>query len=426
MSKLEQEGAHVDLDAVLSGATSARVHPLPRSILKWSALLAIAGLALWAALSLRTASGGTRYVTDAATRGRLVVTVTATGSVQPTNKVDISSELSGTVRKVNVDFNDPVVAGQILAVLDTDKLRATIDSSRAKLAAAKAKVTEAEATVIEKERDLARKRALADKLAGSLQDRDAAQAAFDRAKAALESVHAEVGVAEADLALNDTNLGKATITSPIAGVVLKRNIDPGSTVATTLQASTLFTIAEDLKKMEVQVDIDEADVGKVKSGQKATFSVDAYPDRKFPAVIRNVRFASETVSGVVTYKGILTIDNAELLLRPGMTATAEIRTAEIQDALLVANSALRYSPPATSSGGQGGFLKRLMPGPPAMRPVSAREETGPNRTLWVLRDGLPQAVKVVVGASDGNRTEVLGGELQPGDAAIVDTIQSTK
>jgi HlyD family secretion protein len=426
MSKPEQRRAHVDLDSLLAGATSSRVRPFSRRILKWSALLLTAVLALGAALWLRTGSAEPRYVSDAATRGSLVVTVTATGSVQPINKVDISSELSGTVRKVNVDYNDAVAAGQVLAVLDTDKLKATVDSSRAKLASGKAKVTEAEATVVEKERDLVRKRALADKLAGSLQDRDAAQAAFDRAKAALESVRADVGVAEADLAFNETNLTKATITSPIAGVVLKRNIDPGSTVATTLQASTLFTIAEDLKKMEVQVDIDEADVGKVKSGQNATFTVDAYPDRKFPAVIRDVRYASETVSGVVTYKGILTIDNAELLLRPGMTATADIKTAEIQDALLVANSALRYSPPTTSSGEQSSLLKRLMPGPPARRPASAREETGPIRTVWVLRDGSPHAAKIVVGSSDGKRTEVVSGELQQGDAVVVETIQSAK
>ena len=426
MTKVEENRTHVDLDAVLSGATSGRSGGIPRGVLKWSAAAAIAGLALWTALSLRAGSGDTRYATDEATRGNLVVTVTATGSVQPTNKVDISSELSGTVRKVNVDYNDAVVAGQILAMLDTDKLKATVDSSRAKLTSAKAKVTEAGATVIEKERDPTRKRALADKFAGSLQDRDAAQAAFDRAKAALESVRADVSVAEADLALNETNLARATITSPIAGIVLKRNIDPGSTVATTLQASTLFTIAQDLKKMEVQVDIDEADVGKVKSGQKATFSVDAYPDRKFPAAIRDVRFASETVSGVVTYKGVLTIDNAELLLRPGMTATAEIRTAEIQNALLVANAALRYSPPATPSGDQHGFLKRLLPGPPARRPASGRTETGPNRTVWVLRNGAPQSVNLVVGSSDGKRTEVLSGELKPGAEVIVDTIQSAK
>lgn len=425
-TRLEDTRSRVDLDAVLAGAPSAGAHRVPRSLLKWSVLLAVAGFALWTALSLRTGSAGIRYVTDEASRGNLVVTVTATGSVQPSNKVDISSELSGTVRKVFVDFNDAVTAGQVLAELDTDKLKATVDSSRAKLASAKAKVAEAEATVVEKERDLTRKRALAERATVSLQDRDAAQAAFDRAKAALESARADVSVAEGDLALNETNLAKATITSPISGVVLNRNIDPGSTVATTLQASTLFTIAEDLKKMEVQVDIDEADVGQVRSGQNANFSVDAYPDRKFPAVIRDVRFASETVSGVVTYKGILTIDNAELLLRPGMTATADIRTAEIRDALLVANSALRYSPPDTSAEDQRGFLQRLMPGPPARRAASAREETGAGRTLWMLRDGTPQPVEVVVGASDGRRTEVVSGGLQPGDAVIVDAIQSAK
>lgn len=424
MSKPEQRRLPTDIDALL--ATSARARQLFPRALKWSALLGILGLAVWAAALLRSSPEDTSYVTDPATRGNLLVTVTATGSVQPTTKVDISSELSGTVRKVNVDYNDAVTAGQVLAVLDTDKLKASADNSRAKLASAKAKVTEAQATVTEKEREFSRKRALAEKHVASIQDLDAAQAALDRAKAALDSTRADVGIAEADLALNETNLTKATITSPITGIVLNRNIDPGSTVATTLQASTLFTIAQDLKKMELQVDIDEADVGKVMAGQKATFSVDAYPDRKFPAVIRDVRFASETVSGVVTYKGVLTIDNAELLLRPGMTATAEIKTAEIQDALLIANSALRYSPPASSSSEQRSLLNRLMPGPPAMRRVSAREETGPNRTVWVLRDGAPQSVEIVIGSSDGKRTEVLGDELHPGDPVIVDNIQSTK
>lgn len=426
MSKPEDRRANVDIDVILGGASPKETRPWARNTLKWSAFLAIGALALWTVASLRTGDGGTQYVTDAATRGNLVVTVTATGSVQPTNKVDISSELSGTVRKVNVDYNDNVTAGQVLAVLDTDKLKATADNSRAKLAAAKAKVVETQATVVEKERDLARKRTLASKQYSSLQDLDAAQAAFDRAKASLESARADVGVAEADLTLNETNLSKATISSPIAGVVLDRNVDPGSTVATTLAASTLFTIAEDLKKMEVQVDIDEADVGTVEAGQKATFVVDAHPDRKFPAVIRYIRYNSETVSGVVTYKGVLTVDNAELLLRPGMTATAEITTTEIHDALLVANSALRYSPPATDSDQQGGFLKRLMGGPPAMRAASTHDETGSNRALWVLRGGVPQQVQVVVGSSDGKRTQVLGGELQQGDAVVVDTIRSAK
>ncbi len=423
--KAKADRGAADIDAIL-GAASSINSSYGRRSLKWAGLCVAGVAAFWFIASFRAGSGDTRYVTDAATRGSLVVTVTATGSVQPTNKVDISSELSGTVRKVNVDYNDAVTAGQIIAVLDTDKLTATMDSSRAKLVAAKAKVGDAQATLVEKERVFQRKRELLGKQVSSVQDLEAAQAAFDRARAAVDSANADVGVAEADVSLNETNLSKATITSPIAGVVLKRNIDPGSTVATTLQASTLFTIAEDLTKMEVQVDIDEADVGKVKAGQKATFSVDAYPDRKFPAVIRDVRYASETVSGVVTYKGILIIDNAELLLRPGMTATADIRTSEIENAVLVANTALRYAPPAAPAQQQGGFLKRLMPGPPSMRAASKREDTGPNRTLWVLRNGAPQSISVVVGSSDGKRTEIVKGDVKPDDAVIVEAVQAAK
>lgn len=426
MSIVERRRPQLDIDAVLADTSSTGNRQPWRKWLAGFALALLLVLVIWAAASLQGTTGDSRYVTNPITRGSLVVTVTATGSVQPTNKVDISSELSGTVRKVNVDYNDTVVAGQILAVLDTDKLKAAADNSRAKLAAAKAKVLEAEATVVEKEREHARKRALAERQFSSTQDLEAAKAAFDRAKAALQSAQADVGVAEADLALNETNLTKATITSPISGVVLKRSVDPGSTVATTLQASTMFTIAEDLKKMEVQVDIDEADVGKVASRQNATFTVDAYPDRRFPAVIRYIRYASETVSGVVTYKGVLTIDNADLLLRPGMTATADIKTAEINDALLVANAALRYSPPVATESPQGGLLKRLLPGPPSMRKPSVREETGPNRTVWVLRNDAAQSINIVVGSSDGKHTEVVSGDLKVGDTVIVDSVQATK
>lgn len=422
----EKERPQFDIDAVLAEAPSAGQHSLLRKMLAGLTLLALTGAIVWMMSAKHSGLENARYVTDAAMRGNLVITVTASGSVQPTTKVDISSELSGTIRKVNVDFNDIVQAGQVLAVLDTDKLKATADSSRAKLAVARAKLVDAKVTVVEKEREFARKKELAEKQYSSVHDLEAARAAHERAKAGLESAHADVSVAEADLALSETNLAKATITSPIGGVVLKRNVDPGSTVATTFQASTLFTIAEDLKRMELQVDIDEADVGKVRAGQKASFSVDAYPDRRFPAVIRDVRFASETVSGVVTYKGLLTIDNSDLLLRPGMTATADIRVQEMSDALSVSNAALRYSPPAETSTQQVSLLRRLMPGPPTLRPASTRGETGSDRTLWVLREGQPEAVKIVVGASDGKRTLVVSGDLKSGDAVITDKLQSAK
>lgn len=414
-----------DIDAVIASAPSSG-RPRLRRVAIMLALLLPVGFVGWTIASPRSERDDARYVTEAVGRGDIVVTVTASGSVQPTTKVDVSSELSGTIRKVNVDYNDAVRAGQVLAVLDSDKLKAAADNSRAKLAAARARVVDAQATMVEKEREFTRKKALADKQFFSVHDFEAARAAHERAKAGVESARADVGVAEADLVLNETNLAKATILSPIDGVVLKRNVDPGSTVATTLQASTLFTIAEDLRRMELQVDIDEADVGKVKAGQNATFSVDAYPERRFPAVIRDVRFASETVSGVVTYKGLLTIDNTDLLLRPGMTATADIRVSERRNVLRVGNAALRYAPPVAEPAQQGGLLRRLMPGPPAFRPVSPREETGPDRTVWVLRDKAAQAVRIVVGASDGKSTEVVSGDLRPEDAVIVDRLQGAK
>lgn len=391
----------------------------------WKAKLAAGaagGLAILVVMWAFSGSGkSVGYVTAAATRGALTVIVTATGSVQPTKKVDVSSELSGTVRTVLVDYNSLVKAGQLLAELDTDKLKATVASSRARLAATKAKVADAEATVLEKQRDLARKRLLADKKVVSAQDLDLAQASHDRAIAARASAEADVGVSEADLKLNETNLAKASIASPINGVVLKRNVDPGQTVASSLQAPILFAIAEDLSQMELQVDVDEADVGKVRAGQNATFTVDAFPDRKFPAAIRDVRYASETIQGVVTYKAVLTIDNAELLLRPGMTATAEIRVTEIADALLVPNAALRYSPPSTAAPArQRSFLQQILPGRPPFREASKREETSTSRTVWILRGGTPEAVAITIGPSDGRRTQVIDGKLQPDQQLVID------
>jgi HlyD family secretion protein len=400
-------------------------HTLPDGNLARWISAAVAGLVVaiiaWA---INGTTSRMLYVTEPAERGALIVLVTATGSVQPTNKVDVSSELSGTVRKVLVDYNSVVSANQPLALLDTDKLNATVASSRAKLAAAQAKVKDAEATLLEKQRDLQRKRLLAGKQVSSTQDLDVAQAAYDRALAGIASARADVGVAEAELKLNETNLDKASIVSPIAGVVLKRSVDPGQTVASSLQAPVLFSIAEDLTKMELQVDVDEADVGKVKAGQTATFSVDAYPDKRFPATIRDVRYASETIQGVVTYKAVLSVENSGLLLRPGMTATAEIRVLDIEEALLLPNAALRYSPPETAGRtDQRSFLQRLLPGPPRFRQSRTQEAGGDRRTVWVLDNGSPKAVTITTGATDGRRTEVKGGDLKPGQQLIVD--QST-
>lgn len=405
----------------LSDALGLEAEPKSRGPWIWGGVGVLAVLLAAWYLTSSGSSERTRYITQPATRGNLTVLVTATGSVQPTNQVDISSELSGTVRRVLVDYNSKVEVGDLLVELDPDKLKATLDSSRAKVVASEAKIRDADATVVEKKADLERKKALATKSFTSLQDLDTAQAAYDRALAGADSARAELGVSQADLKLNETNFSKAQIISPIRGVVLSRAVEPGQTVASSLQAPVLISIAEDLTKMELQVDVDEADVGKVKIGQTAEFGVDAFPERKFPAAIQDLRFASEVVSGVVTYKAILGVDNSELLLRPGMTATAEITVTEVKDTLLVPNAALRYAPQASAAPAeQPSLLRRLMPGPPRFRAPSARQETGSQRTIWLLRDGAPQSVPVEIGASDGKLTAIAGGELKDGDAIVVD------
>ncbi len=427
MDQIPNRPDQPDIETVLElnrGGNGAWTRWRGRLIAAGVALVVIGGGAFW---TLKQPANTVRYVTEQATKGDLTVIVTATGSVQPTNQVDISSELSGIIREVLVDYNSPVKVGQPLAILDTDRLQATVDSSRARVAAAEASLLEAEATVEEKRLDHIRKKQLAERKVGTERDLESARAAYDRAVAAQASAKAAVASAKADLKLDETNLAKACICSPINGVVLNRVAEPGQTVASSLQAPILFTIAEDLREMEVQVDVDEADVGKVKVGQTANFSVDAYPDRKFAARISELYLGSEVVQNVVTYKAVLTTDNNDLALRPGMTATAEIKVKEVKDALTVPNGALRFTPPVDDAQGQStSLLSALMPGRPHFRAPSKQEQSGPSRTVWVLKDGQPTPLSVTVGATDGQRTEIVGGPLTLGQAVIIDAAKSGK
>lgn len=411
-----------DVDAELDLAP--RRNPVWRRLGLAAALVASAvGAGLW------LAGGGPApepFVVEAVARGPLVVTVTATGTVEPTNLVEISSELSGTMRAVLVDHNDRVEVGQQLAQLDTAKLDAQLAHAhaRASLAARLARVAEAEATLREASDQNDRVAALADRNVSTVQARDAAVANLRRAEAALAVSRADADVARADLLLDETNRAKACICSPIRGVVLERNVEPGQIVASSLNTPILFTIAEDLAQMELRVDVDEADMGAVRVGQPAQFTVEAYPGRRFPAAISELRYAPKTIDGVVTYEALLTIDNAELLLRPGMTATAEIVVEQVDDALLVPNAALRFAPPAeaeeTKSG--GGLLGLLIPRRPGASAPSAAPSADAEgwRTVWVPREGVATPVKVRAGASDGLRTVILEGSLAPGDLVITD------
>jgi HlyD family secretion protein len=330
---------------------------------------------------------------------------------------------------VMVDVNDRVKKGQVLVELDTAKLRDQIARSRASLASAQAKVAQTAATVKESQGNLARLEDVSRLSGGKVpaqSELDTARATQDRARADEASARASVNDARAALSTDETNLSKASIRSPLDGVVLTRTVDPGNAVAASLQAVTLFSIADDLARLKLQVNVDETDVGLVTNGQHATFTVGAYPNRRYPASVTRVAYGSTTTDNVVTYTTLLDVDNQDLTLRPGMTAVATIQANERSQALLVPNSALRFTP-ATAAAPRAGssFVSQLVPRPPGMgarRPAGggAGNAEASSKRLWVLRDGAPAAVAVSAGASDGKRTEVSGKGLAEGDVVIVD------
>ncbi len=406
--------------------------PLWRRPHVWIAgvLVIAAAAALWTWRSRSEAAAAQpSFVTEAVARGQLSVAVSANGSLQPTNSVNIGSELSGTVARVMVDVNDRVKKGQVLVELDTAKLRDQVARSRASLASAQAKVAQVDATVKETQGNLARLEEVSRLSGGKVpaqSELDTARATLLRAHADAASARAIVTDARAALSTDETNLSKASIRTPIDGVVLTRTVDPGNAVAASLQAVTLFSIAGDLSQLRLQVNVDETDVGMVSNGQRATFTVGAQPNRRYPATVTRVAFGSTTTDNVVTYTTLLDVDNKDLTLRPGMTAVATIQANERGASLLVPNSALRFTPATTGATPKAGgsFVSQLIPRAPGMGARrtggSAGASESSSKRLWVLRDGAPVAVAVSAGASDGKRTEVSGNGLAEGDTVIVD------
>lgn len=391
----------------------------------WATLVvliaAAGGAAYWQQSQQRSAAPS--YVTEPASKGDLTLTVTANGTLQPTRSVNIGSELSGTVLRVLVDVNDHIKKGQVLVELDTAKLNDQVLRSKAALASAQAQLAQTIATVKESSASLARLEEVA-KLSGgkvpSKTELDSARAAHDRAVAAEASARANVDSARASLATDETNLSKASIRSPTDGVVLTRSVDPGNAVAASLQAVTLFTVAEDLRQMRLQVNVDEADVGRVKVGQPASFTVSAFPSRRFPAKITRVAYGSTITDNVVTYQTLLDVKNEDLSLRPGMTATSTITAVERKNVLLVPNTALRFTPQTTTTPqANGGIMSSVLPRMP--RTGARKSATGGTaKQVWVLRDGTPVAVSVTPGISDGRMTEITDGDLLEGMAVITD------
>lgn len=365
------------------------------------------------------------FITEVLKRGEISLTITATGNLEPTNEVTVGSELSGITLEVNADINDRVSKGQQLAKLDTSKLMQQTESNRAAVKAAQAKVTQTAATVKESAALLARQQELQRISGGKVPSKvviDTAVATSERARADLLSTQASVSTAEAQVRINENDLARAIIKSPIDGIVLTRSIEPGQTVAASFTAPQLFVIAEKLERMKLKVAIAEADIGRVAKGQKSTFTVDAWPDRSYTASVSIVSYGSEVKDNVVTYLAELEVSNDDLSLRPGMTATADIRVAESKNVFLVPTAALRFDP-ATAVAATGAvkksFVQSLIPMPTRnrSRPESRDADEKPaakGARIWVLRDGKAESIAVKTGLSDGRHTEISGEGLSEG------------
>lgn len=424
MTEAEVSKGGEELAKLVTGRKRRRLWP-------WLVLvMALGGGAGAWALVVRPGQSGSalRYTTEAASRGNLLVTVTATGTVEPTTQVTISSELSGTMATVEVDYNDRVEPGQTLATLDDVKRRAQVTNAEASLKVAQGQLEQARATAIEAEAIFLQQTAINERGIGAARDLITYQAAHERAQAALTVAEANLQLGQANLDSARDDLDKMVLRSPIKGVVLDRAAETGQIVASSLNAPTLFTLAEDLARMKLLVDVDEADIGKVAVGNQATFTVDAFPGRVFPAEITQVRLAPVVTNNVVTYKAQLSVDNADLSLRPGMTATAVIEVTRVEDALVVPNAALRYAPPQTAGQAPGqargtqqtqtrGLAGLIMP---ARRPSDAARPQGAaaRGQVYVLKDGQPVAVRARTGESDGRVTVITDGDLAEGDLVI--------
>jgi len=392
-----------------------------RSIwLKWMSVglvvfLTLAAVRYWLFVPAEVTTG---FKTVPVSRQDLRVSITATGKLAPVNQVDVGSELSGKIISVKVDFNDQVQTDQVLARLDTAELDASVVQYRAALQLARARVDQAQATLTESNIKYQRRSDLVAQQLAPVEDLDTSTAALARANADLAAAAAQVEQGLAVLDAATSKLSKAVIRAPISGIVLSRNVEPGQTVAAAFNTPILFSLAEDLRRMTLHVDVDEADVGSLKQGQSAMFTVDAYPGRNFDAIVTQVRYAPRTVEGVVTYETLLDVTNDDLSLRPGMTATAEIQTALVEDALVVPNSALRFVPPdeAADDRSGGSVLSMLMP---RHRSVSRSTLAAGNEVdVWVLDTGEPRAVKVDTGLTDGRYTVIDAAGIEAGTLVI--------
>lgn len=382
------------------------------------ALLGALALGWWAWQQKSQKDNQPQWESAVVDRGEMVMSATATGNLRPRSQVDIGAEVSGRIASVEVTFNDPVKKGQVLARFDTELLEQSLDQARRAMAVEVASGRRAQASIEEAKANEARAKLLFSKGASSQAELDAARATLKRAQAEVDAARAQQRVAQLRVAQAQTNLERAAIISPIDGVVLQRNVEPGNTVASSLQSPNLFILARDLSEMELHVAIDEADVGTVAAGQSATFSVDAHPENTFKATVSLVHLFPATVNNVVTYTAVLDVDNKEGLLRPGMTAMATITTQTKRDTLRVPNAALRFKPQRDEAKG-GGMMSLFSRRGRGGGSRGAGQEQGGSANVWILNKDRPKKLPVKVGRSDGFYTEILEGELKVGDKVLV-------
>jgi HlyD family secretion protein len=371
----------------------------------------------------------TQFVVQKAFRGDLDVKVSATGTVEPVRIVEVSTELSGTIGNIAVDYNDRVKAGQLLASLDDAVPAKQLTRARAAHALAEARLREGRVNLALAESERNRKQRLAERQAISERELEVAVGAFMKAAAQVEILEADLRIAAAEVDLASSNLDKTRIVAPIDGVVLRRNVERGQVIAASFQSPVLFRIAADLKHMQVKVDVDEADALAVRPGQAATFKGQGLRDRTVPAVVEKIYLGPEVVQGVVTYKAILGFDNDELQLKPGMTTTTDLTVAQRRNVLLVPNAALRFVPPAQVTAPPSvpraiAHAMTVATSPHtaiAATPATASSSPPNGRQLYKLVRGVLTSVHVRIGETDGTHTEILDGDIAAGDSVVVDT-----
>lgn len=389
---------------------------MPRRRFWLAVTVALAVLALLGRWWLAGGDEPRTYVTAPVEKGPIVATVTATGTVNPVKSVTVGTYVSGPIQDIFVDFNSPVRKGQVIAKIDPRTYQGKVDKARAELSTATAGVEKARADAKLRRLQEARQEALAKTRVVSRDELDVSRSTAEQAEAQLKLAQAAVEQAEASVREAEVNLGYTDIVSPVDGIVVSRDVQVGQTVAASFQTPTLFVIAESLKKMQVNAFVSEADIGRVREGQRATFSVDAYPGRSFSAIVLQVRNSPQSVENVVTYDVVLEFDNDELLLKPGMTANVSIVTAEEREVLKVPTAALRFQPPSADAGSKSA-------GPPAAPRATSGADATRGDAVWVLSQGEPRRVPVTPGLSDETMIAVSSSELEPG-ARVITRVQS--